>query len=439
MGILQRIKWIFYRLSTLACSTFFAVFFLIVPNANATDYVFSTTGSLTQSIASSIVETFLSPVFYSVAYPRMGTSTYAVFLGSTGFRVRNDESATTTICTLSVSMRAYVRNGETIEAPTSTGNVIVYAGIVASSTSAQPFGYSTLTPDRTNTETVWFDYDEMDINPANGGNTALIPGPMISNASSVVATIPIQDINVPEYWDQAWNLADIKYIPLSPCVVIPPDDYAVFMLERDDYYPLADNTIFAFYGFATGQPETHTNWTIYNAISYNPAYSGVYNPTSPTALSESEVINEIIFSAFGTMSTGTDDACPYNPVVLSTGYEISDYILRAFDYLFIPARDSVCSLLDSYDDFSTRGMIGYVRIIREQSEVWTSIDPSEQHITFDLYLPGHPELATSTVDLTETYLQIPEIVRDFGMNSMKLLLWCGFFIYLVVRAFKFVL
>jgi len=106
-------------------------------------------------------------------------------------------------------------------------------------------------------------------------------------------------------------------------------------------------------------------------------------------------------------------------------------------YLFVPSNQSLVQWQDQLVEIQYKAPHGYLFLLSDEFASATSAIDTTTHLKIDVNVPGHSELATATLDVTQAYNDAPAEVRDFGYLWLKRMLWASFVFYLVWRAINF--
>lgn len=118
--------------------------------------------------------------------------------------------------------------------------------------------------------------------------------------------------------------------------------------------------------------------------------------------------------------------------------QVSDYgifgnaIINTLLFLFWPNCQLQAQWKALINNLQQSIPLGYFFIIRDEIYTWNAATTT--HLTMPYWWPGHPEVATSTLDITQAYLDVPQAARDLGNTSLSLLAWGTLAIYLIIRA-----
>lgn len=109
-------------------------------------------------------------------------------------------------------------------------------------------------------------------------------------------------------------------------------------------------------------------------------------------------------------------------------------LISGLVYLACPDQSVVSKFNTNWLSLMTRIPIGYFTSVKTIFDSQTSA--STVHFTLS-FRPPYNTLATSSIDLTQSYLDVPLDIRNFAKTWVSRIAWLALLIYLVVRAIYF--
>lgn len=108
-----------------------------------------------------------------------------------------------------------------------------------------------------------------------------------------------------------------------------------------------------------------------------------------------------------------------------------DPLISAITYLACPDQDIIVTYNNTRSNFLNKAPLGYFVLVKNIFDSQTTTGTS--HFVLN-YQPPYPGMATATIDITQSYLDIPSDVRSWSDIWITRIAWLGLLIYLVVRA-----
>jgi hypothetical protein len=231
----------------------------------------------------------------------------------------------------------------------------------------------------------------------------------------------------------------------TPCITIWPQPEAKYYFTLMPDYGLSTSTgVFAVTTVANTATTTNRLFGVVYNSTWSPAWLAVGDNTGSYQWQQTPLAT-IYGAATGAQMVRYGTLLPVlTPSNTSTGATFLNWCSGSKDfgwwspvvdlasYLFCPTPLLIRQWQDLKDGIVTRVPLGYFFDIRDEVYTWNAATTS--HLTMPYWWPGHPEVATSTLDITQAYLDVPQAARDLGNTSLTLLAWGILAIYLVVRA-----
>jgi hypothetical protein len=105
-------------------------------------------------------------------------------------------------------------------------------------------------------------------------------------------------------------------------------------------------------------------------------------------------------------------------------------------WMFVHDQAEVLLWKNQINTMAGKVPFGYLTLLSNEVNTWAPTS-TEQHLTFDYWVPAMPSLPTTTMDVSQAYLDVPESLRTFANTWLVRILWLGFLAYLVARALSF--
>lgn len=115
---------------------------------------------------------------------------------------------------------------------------------------------------------------------------------------------------------------------------------------------------------------------------------------------------------------------------------LGNYFKNLFIWLFMPREEKIEAWKDETVSIGYKMPWGYLLLLNDDIEDW-NIGNTTTHLTFDFSVPSMPSLATTTLDVTQYYLDVPQEARDFSRVWFVRIIWAEFLIYVIIRALSF--
>lgn len=115
---------------------------------------------------------------------------------------------------------------------------------------------------------------------------------------------------------------------------------------------------------------------------------------------------------------------------------LGNYFKNLFIWFFMPREEKIEAWKNEIVSIGYKMPWGYLLLLNDDIGTW-NIGNTTTHLTFDFSVPSMPSLATTTFDVTQYYLDVPQEARDFSRLWFVRIIWAEFLIYIIIRALSF--
>jgi hypothetical protein len=221
---------------------------------------------------------------------------------------------------------------------------------------------------------------------------------------------------------------------MNKAYVIPEtNNYVCFTLTYKGFNPTLDGHMSWQVATSTGYVTNIWTSTTTHGHSDLPALYGGSGNTGGMMhfyglVSVSSSVAQSYLGSMPVSPTSTTYTCP--------NFGIMTPLCDAFVWLFWPNAEDMAEFQAQINIINGKVPFGYLYLIRDNVDAWSTTSSSE-HLAFQFWIPGESGFATTTLDITQAYEDLPEVIKDFNVIWLERIMWAMFMVYLIGLALAF--